>query len=213
MRPALKRPTHSMRGFTTVRDVRGPVSESRPPSTEGDRGPRIYPSGAMITVTSRTQEFPPVRGTPTDDRRYAQPNGAIGGSIVADSPDEVRVHVHERLRRCSQIKLTAGGGVFLAIRSVDVSTFTELELRAAVEAAENWGALTLPCTRHGNGNPAGHCRRCEVLEHGFLMDHPTAKLIAEKGIWLSLQPLPEELRQGFPPGSVRRAKADEVLPA
>ncbi|MGC1476383.1 MAG: hypothetical protein WA804_11090 [Terriglobales bacterium] len=44
------------------------------------------------------------------------------------------------------------------------------------------------------------------------MDDATAKLIADRGIWLSLQPLPEELRQGFPPGSVRRAKADEVWP-
>jgi imidazolonepropionase-like amidohydrolase len=44
------------------------------------------------------------------------------------------------------------------------------------------------------------------------MDDATAKLIAEKGIWLSLQPLPEELRQGFPVGSVQRAKADEVWP-
>jgi imidazolonepropionase-like amidohydrolase len=44
------------------------------------------------------------------------------------------------------------------------------------------------------------------------MDEATAKLIAEKGVWLSLQPLPEELRQGFPVGSVQRAKADEVWP-
>ena len=50
----------------------------------------------------------------------------------------------------------------------------------------------------------------KCIEHGFLMDEATAKLIAEKGIWLSLQPLPEELREGFAPGSVQRAKADEV---
>jgi imidazolonepropionase-like amidohydrolase len=35
---------------------------------------------------------------------------------------------------------------------------------------------------------------------------------AEKGVWLSLQPLPEDLRLGFPVGSVQRAKADEVWP-
>jgi imidazolonepropionase-like amidohydrolase len=44
------------------------------------------------------------------------------------------------------------------------------------------------------------------------MDEATAKLIAEKGVWLSTQPLPEELRQGFPVGSVQRSKADEVWP-
>ena len=52
----------------------------------------------------------------------------------------------------------------------------------------------------------------KCIEHGFLMDDATAKLIAEKGVWLSLQPLPDELRQGFPEGSVERAKADEVWP-
>jgi len=36
--------------------------------------------------------------------------------------------------------------------------------------------------------------------------------MAEKGIWLSLQPLPEELRLGFPVGTVERAKAEEVWP-
>jgi imidazolonepropionase-like amidohydrolase len=44
------------------------------------------------------------------------------------------------------------------------------------------------------------------------MDEATAKLMAEKGVWLSLQPLPEDLRLGFPVGSVQRAKADEVWP-
>ena len=52
----------------------------------------------------------------------------------------------------------------------------------------------------------------KCIEHGFLMDDATARLIAEKGVWLSLQPLPEEMRQGLPEGSVQRAKADEVWP-
>src|SRR5207253_7235140 len=64
----------------------------------------------------------------------------IGGSMVADSPDEVRVRVREQLMQgASQIKLTAGGGVASPHSPLDVSTFTETELRAAVEAAENWG--------------------------------------------------------------------------
>ena len=44
------------------------------------------------------------------------------------------------------------------------------------------------------------------------MDDATARLMAEKGIWLSLQPLPEEMRTGLPVGSVQRAKAEEVWP-
>ena len=52
----------------------------------------------------------------------------------------------------------------------------------------------------------------KCIEHGFLMDESTAKLMAQKGIWLSTQPLPEGLREGFPVGSVQRGKADEVWP-
>ena len=154
----------------------------------------------------------PVVGTATVDRRYAQPNGADwrqhGRRQARRGP---RPRPRATHARCSQIKLTAGGGVSSPFSPMDVSSLTEPELRAAVEAAENW-ALTYRARVHTNGNTAGHCRRCEVYQHGFLMDNATAKLIAEKGIWLSLQALPEELRQGFPPGSVQRAKADEVWP-
>ena len=137
----------------------------------------------------------------------------IGGSAIADSPDEVRLRVREQLMLgATQIKLTAGGGVASPNSPIDVSTFTLPELRAAVEAAENWGTYV---TAHAF-TPAAIQRsiaagvRC--IEHGFLMDEATAKLMASKGVWLSTQPLPEELRQGFPVGSVQRAKADEVWP-
>ena len=52
----------------------------------------------------------------------------------------------------------------------------------------------------------------KCIEHGTLMDEATAQLIAEKGIWLSAQPLPDAMRLGFPVGSVQRAKADEIWP-
>jgi imidazolonepropionase-like amidohydrolase len=51
----------------------------------------------------------------------------------------------------------------------------------------------------------------KCIEHGHLMDEPTAKLIAEKGIWLSMQAFPDELAEAFPPGSFEREKAMEVF--
>ena len=42
------------------------------------------------------------------------------------------------------------------------------------------------------------------------MDESAAKLIASSGVWLSTQPLPAELANGFPPGSEERAKFQEV---
>ena len=83
---------------------------------------------------------------------------------------------------------------------------------AAVEAAENWGTYV---TVHAF-TPAAIQRSIaagvQCIEHGFLMDEATAKLIADKGVWLSTQPLPEEMRTGLAAGSVQRAKADEVWP-
>ena len=47
-----------MRGFTTVRDVGGPVFGLKRAIDEGIvKGPRIYPSGAVITVTSGHGDF------------------------------------------------------------------------------------------------------------------------------------------------------------
>jgi len=203
-----------MRGFTTVRDVGGPVFGLKSAIDSGIiAGPRIFPSGAIITVTSGHGDFRQLSELPRTIGGMLSRMEQIGGSMVADSPDEVRVRVREQLMQgASQIKLTAGGGVSSPFSPIDVSTFTEAELRAAVEAAENWGAYV---TVHAF-TPAAIQRSIaagvKCIEHGFLMDDATAKLIAEKGIWLSLQPLPEGLRQGFPVGSVQRAKADEVWP-
>ena len=202
-----------LRGFTTVRDLGGPAFGLKRAIDEGVVvGPRIYPAGAMITITSghgdfrQKYEVPRVLGGPLT--RMEQ----IGGSMVADSPDEVRLRVREQLMLgATQIKLTAGGGVASPNSPLDASTFTEPELRAAVEAAENWGTYV---TVHAY-TPASIRRaiaagvRC--IEHGHLMDEPTAELIAERGIWLSTQPFPPEIADVFPPGSQEHAKALEVI--
>jgi imidazolonepropionase-like amidohydrolase len=203
-----------MRGFTTVRDVGGPVFGLKGAIDTGlIAGPRIYPAGAIITVTSGHGDFRQLTDLPRTIGGMVSRMEQIGGSAVADSPDEVRVRVREQLMQgASQIKLTAGGGVSSPFSPLDVTTFTEPELRAAVEAADNWGTYV---TVHAF-TPAAIQRAIaagvKCIEHGFLMDEPTAQLIADKGVWLSLQPLPEGLRTAMVVGTVQRAKADEVWP-
>jgi imidazolonepropionase-like amidohydrolase len=203
-----------MRGFTTIRDVGGPVFGLKQAIDEGIvKGPRIYASGAMITVTSGHGDFRQLTDLPRTIGGMLTRMEQLGGALVADSPDEVRVRVREQLMQgASQVKLTAGGGVSSPFSPIDVTTFTEAELRAAVEAAENWGTYVVvhAFTPHAIRGAIAAGVKC--IEHGTLMDEASAKLIAEKGIWLSLQPLPEALRLGFPEGSVQRAKAEEVWP-
>jgi imidazolonepropionase-like amidohydrolase len=113
----------------------------------------------------------------------------LGGSMIADSPDEVRLRSREQLMQgASQIKLTAGGGVASPFSPLDVSTFTEPELRAAVEAAENWGTYVATHAYTPAAIQRSIAAGVKCIEHGHLMDDATARLMAEKGIWLSTQP-------------------------
>ncbi|MCC7250680.1 amidohydrolase family protein [Hyphomicrobium sp.] len=203
-----------LRGFTTVRDVGGAVFGLKRAIDEGVvDGPRIYPSGAIITVTSGHGDFRQLSDLPRRIGGSLTRMEQIGGSMVADSPDEVRVRVREQLMQgASQIKLTAGGGVSSPFSPIDVTTFTEAELRAAVEAAENWGTYVSTHAFTSAAIQRSVSAGVKCIEHGFMMDEADARLIAEKGVWLSLQPLPEELRQGFPVGSIQRIKADQVWP-
>jgi imidazolonepropionase-like amidohydrolase len=203
-----------MRGFTTVRDVGGPVFGLKRAIDEGIvKGPRIYPSGALITVTSGHGDFRQLTDLPRTIGGMLARMEQVGGSMVADSPDEVRVRAREQLMQgASQVKLTAGGGVSSPFSPVDVTTFTQAEVRAAVEAAENWGTYVAAHAFTPAAIQRAVAAGVKCIEHGMLMDEATAKLLAEKDIWLSLQPLPEDLRLGFPVGSVQRAKADEVWP-
>src|SRR6516164_9612764 len=202
-----------MRGFTTVRDMGGPsFGLKRAIDEDLVAGPRIYPSGAMITITGGHGDFRQPFEVP---RTFGSPRSRmeqLGASMVADSPDEVRLRVREQLMLgATQIKLTAGGGVASPHSPLDVTTFTEPELRAAVEAAENWGTYV---TVHAY-TPASIKRAIaagvKCIEHGHLMDEATARLIAQRGIWLSIQPFPDEMADAFPRGSQEWEKAQEVL--
>jgi imidazolonepropionase-like amidohydrolase len=202
-----------LRGFTTVRDMGGPVFGLKRAIDEGVLpGPRIYPSGAIITVTSGhgdfRQPFELPRGVGNPRSRGEQ----MGAAMIADSPDEVRVRVREQLLQgASQIKLTAGGGVASPHSPLDASTFTEPELRAAVEATENWGTYVTVHAYTPVSIQRSIAAGVTCIEHAHLMDERTAELMAEKGIWLSTQVFPDQMADAFPPGSQERAKFLEVL--
>ncbi|HEY5805409.1 MAG TPA: amidohydrolase family protein [Lysobacter sp.] len=202
-----------MRGFTTVRDVGGSSFQLKRAIDEGALpGPRIYPSGAMISVTSGHGDFRQASDLPRQLGGPLSRMEHMGDTMIADSPDEVRVRVREQLAQgASQIKLSAGGGVSSPHSPLDAVTFTEPELRAAVEAAENWGTYV---TVHAY-TPVSIKRAIDAgvkcIEHGSLMDDASAQLIANHGVWLSMQPFAHEMADAFPPGSNEWTKAQEVF--
>jgi imidazolonepropionase-like amidohydrolase len=202
-----------MRGFTTVRDMGGPVFGLKRAIDDGIvAGPRIYPSGAMITVTGGHGDFRQPFELPRTIGAPQSRGEQLGAAMIADSPDEVRVRVREQLLLgATQIKLTAGGGVASPHSPLDVSTFTAAELRAAVEAAENWGTYVTVHAYTPVAIQRAIAAGVKCIEHGHLMDQQTAELMAAKGIWLSTQAFPDELADAFPPGSLERLKAGVVF--
>jgi imidazolonepropionase-like amidohydrolase len=180
-----------MRGFTAVRDLGGPVFELKAGIDSGKyKGPRIWPSGPMISQTSGhgDSRLPSERSRVFFGERGRAEN--LGVSYVADGRPEVLAATREALRfGASQIKVHAGGGAATAYDPLDVSQYTFDELRAAVEAADDWNtyvtvhAYTVRSVRRAID--AG----VKSIEHGQLLDEETMKLMAEKGIWLSLQVL------------------------
>lgn len=179
-----------MRGFTTVRDVGGPAFGLKAAVDRGVvTGPRIFPAGAILSQTSghgdfRLQNSLPMM--PSDSADYATQQGV---SALADGVPEVLRRTREQLMKgASQIKITAGGGVASQYDPLESLQFTEAEMRAAVDAASDWG--TYVCA-HVYTSPG--IRRCiaagvKSIEHGQLADEDTVRMMADTGTWWSIQP-------------------------
>jgi imidazolonepropionase-like amidohydrolase len=179
-----------LRGFTTVRDMGGASFGLKRAIDEGlIEGPRIFPSGAIVSQTSghgdhRTRtDSPPRRWSGREDIAER-----LGFALTADGADEVLAAVREQLRfGATQIKLTAGGGISSAWDPIDSVQFLLPELRAAVDAAADWGTYVAV---HAY-TPVAIRRSIEAgvrsIEHGHLTDESTMKLIGERGVYLSPQ--------------------------
>ena len=201
-----------MRGFTSVRDLGGPIfGLKRAIDTGLVPGPRIWPSGAFISQSGGHGDFRLPTEIPARPGDYSYPE-RVGAAAIADSPDAVRQRTREQLQLgASQIKLMAGGGVASSFDPLDVTQYSVAELRAAVEAAENWGTYV---TVHAY-TPRAVRQAIEAgvrcIDHGQLLDEATAKLMAEKGVWWSLQPFLDDRPSPFPEGSPNRKKQLEMF--
>jgi len=202
-----------MRGFTTVRDLGGPTFGLKRAIDEGiTAGPRIYPSGAFISQTAGHGDFRQLSDIPRTQNTPLSYAERIGVAAIADSPDEVRLRTRENLMRgASQIKLMAGGGVSSPFGPLDTTQYTEAELHAAVEAAEDWGTYVAVHAYTPRSIKRAIDAGVLCIEHGHLLDDATAKLMAEKGIWLSIQPFLDDEDANPVHSPMMRARQLEVI--
>lgn len=198
-----------LRGFTSARDMAGPVFELKKAIDRGDvLGPRIWPSGAMISQTSGHGDYRSLKDLPRTASSPLSQGEVLGAGTIADGVDEVLRRTREQLMQgASQIKLAAGGGVSSDYDPLDVAEYTEAEFRAAVDAAKGWNTYVAVHAYTPTAIQTAIRAGVKCIEHGQLMDEETAKVMVEQGIWLSLQPfLDDKDAVPFPEGSVNRAK-------
>lgn len=180
-----------LRGFTTIRDAGGPVFGLKRAIDGGViTGPRIYPSGAIISETGGHGDFRMVYDLPQPfDCCGLTHTEKIGAALIADGVDAVTVAARNNLRLgASQIKLMAGGGVSSLYDQLEDVQYFEDELHAAVMAAEDAGTYVMVHVYVPEAIRRAIKAGVKSIEHGQLIDEPTMKLIAEKGVWLSMQP-------------------------
>jgi imidazolonepropionase-like amidohydrolase len=179
-----------MRGFTTVRDLGGPAFPLQQAIDQGlATGPRIYPSGAMITTTGGHGDMRPLSDLPRSSGGPVSALERSGGGAVADSAGELQLRVREQLMQgASQIKVVGGGGVSSPRSPLDMTTFGSDDLRMAVGVAEDWNTYVAVHAYTPRTIQRAIAAGAQCIEHAHLMDEATARLMAEKGTWLSIQP-------------------------
>lgn len=178
-----------MRGFTSVRDAGGPSFSLKRAIDEGlVHGPRIFPSGAMVSQTGGHGDFRMPYEVPSRPDILSHPEAA-GICAIANGRDEVLRRAREQLMLgASQLKLMAGGGVTSLYDPLTSVQFTEDELRAGVQAAADWGTYVMVHVYGAQGIQRALRAGVRSIEHGQLADEETVRMMADHGAWWSLQP-------------------------
>ncbi len=201
-----------LRGFTSVRDAGGPAFALKRAIDEGMvPGPRIYPSGAMVSQTSGHGDFRLRSEVP---RAANEPLSLVehtGIAMIADGEAEVLRRVREQLMLgATQIKMLAGGGVASLYDPLDGLQFSERELRAGVEAAGDWGTYVMAHVYTPKGIQRAIRAGVRSIEHGQLADEDSVRMMRGEGVWWCLQPFLQDEDSNAYPDAARRESQRQV---
>ena len=168
-----------MAGFTTVRDLGGPVNTSlRDAIKKGYLvGPRIFSAGKSLATTGGHAD-------PTNGMKFklmGDPGPAEG--VVNGIPD-ARKAVRQRYKNGADlIKITATGGVLSVAKSGENPQFKEDEIRAIVETAADYDMHVAAHAHGAEGMKRAVRAGVRSIEHGTLMDDETMELMKERGTY------------------------------
>jgi imidazolonepropionase-like amidohydrolase len=171
------------RGFTSARDTGGADWGLKEATDKWLLpGPRLFIAGRALGPT----------GGHSDGRRRTDPGtrclccNALAFSMgIADGVSQVRRAVREEMRQgCDQVKIMMSGGVASPYDPLDSLQFSMDEIIAAVEEAHAFGRYV--CAHAYTPQAITRAAKAGVrtIEHGNLIDDASAKLMADKGMFL-----------------------------
>ena len=171
------------RGFTSVRDAAGADWGIKQAVQDGlIEGPRLFIAGRALSQTGGHGDF----RSRTDDRDVCHCQHALAfTSRIADGIDDVRKAVREELRKgADQIKIMVSGGASSPHDPLECNQYSPSEIRVIVEEATRRGTYVMAHAYAADAIRVALECGVRTIEHGNMIDRPTAALAAEKGAYL-----------------------------
>jgi imidazolonepropionase-like amidohydrolase len=168
-----------MAGFTTVRDAGGDIVISLKKAINQGliEGPRIFAAGTAIGSTGS-------HGDPTNGYRsdlMGDPGPRVG---VANGVDECIKAVRQRYKEGSDvIKIMATGGVLDVSTNGTGAQYTEEEMRAIVQTANDYGLKVMAHAHGAEGIKRALRAGVISIEHGTFMDDECIELFKKNNAW------------------------------
>ena len=168
-----------MAGFTTVRDLGGPVNTSLRDAIKRGHlvGPRIFSAGKALATTGGHAD-------PTNGMKFGLMGDPGPDEGVVNGVSDARKAVRQRYKNGADlIKITATGGVLSVAKSGENPQFKEDEIRAIVETAADYD-MHVAAHAHGTEGMKRAVRAgVRSIEHGTLMDEEIMDLMIERGTY------------------------------
>jgi imidazolonepropionase-like amidohydrolase len=169
------------RGFTTVRDVGGADRGMARALDEGlAPGPRLIHGGKALTQTGGHGDL-----RPAGDDSLPCCQDRPGFARIADGVAAVRAAARDEFRKgAAHLKVLASGGVASPHDEVSSVQYSEEELRAAVEEADNHNRYVTVHAYHPRAISRALRAGVRCVEHGNLIDDESVRLLLERDAYL-----------------------------
>ena len=171
------------RGFTTLRDTGGADWGIKAAVEQGlFEGPRLFIAGQPLSQTGGHADH----RLRTQDRSFcACCSGLSWTARVADGlPDVIKATRDELRKGADHIKIMVSGGVASQADPLESLQYRIDEIEAAVDEATRWGTYVCAHAYSAQAIERAVTAGVRTIEHGNLIDAPTARLMAARGAYL-----------------------------